>query len=223
MPLRLFALLLLLAAPVARAQAELVHEPHAWFGLFSGGPLVSRFVGWFDAHARLGFAPSPNTFILLRPAVGYRVRDDMTVYLGYLWAPVWRNGQQTLDEHRVWQQWTWDLAFSTGVKMQLRSRFEERFAQGAVGFRFRQLLRAQTAPLHSRFMLVAWDEFFIAFNDTRFGQRAGFDQNRLFLGVANSLTPKVRVEAGYFNHYLLRADAPALMRHAVMLNLFVGW
>ncbi|MDP1821798.1 MAG: hypothetical protein Q8L48_01080 [Archangium sp.] len=38
--------------------------------------------------------------------------------------------------------------------------------------------RAPTAPIRP-FMVVAWDEVFLAFNDTRFGQRAGFDQNRL--------------------------------------------
>lgn len=218
---RLLVLLLLFSLPV-RAQ-EWVHEPHSWFGLFSGGPLAGRFVGWFDAHGRFGFADPAQTFVLLRPGVGYRVRDDMTVYLGYLWAPVWRDGRQTLDEHRLWQQWTWDVAFESGVKLQLRSRFEERLASGDVGLRFRQMVRAQTAPLHSLFMLVIWDEVFLAFNDTRFGQRAGFDQNRLFLGVARSLNKQLRVEGGYFNQVLDRADMPDLMRHAAMLNLYVGW
>ena len=215
---------MLLAASIAHAQ-DVAHEPQTWLGLFSGGPLAGRFVGWFDAHARLGFAPAStqsNTAILLRPGVGVRVRDDMTVYAGYLWAPVWRDGQKTLDEHRLWQQWTWDIVLASGAKLQLRSRLEERLAQGDVGIRFRQLLRAQTYPLLERFMLVAWDEVFIAFNDTRFGQRAGFDQNRLFLGVANSLTKKVRVEAGYFNQYLPR-PGPDPMRHAFAVNLYIGW
>lgn len=215
-------MLVLVLASTARAE-ELAHEPQAWLALFSGGPVAGRFVGWFDAHGRFGFEQVATTSILLRPGVGYRVRDDMTVFLGYLWAPVYREGRQTLDEHRVWQQWTWDLAFASGVKMQLRSRMEERFAQGDVGFRFRQMVRAQTAPMLERFMLVAWDEVFIAFNDTRFGQRAGFDQNRLFLGVANSLTRKIRVEAGYYNQWLPRPMAPDPMRHAAMVNLYVGW
>lgn len=219
---RLFLLLAISFASTARAQ-DLVHEPQSWFGLFAGGPLAGRFVGWFDAHARFAFGPTPVTSVLLRPGVGYRVRDDMTVFLGYLWAPVWREGRQTLDEHRLWQQWTWDLALKSGVKLQLRSRLEERFAQGDVGLRFRQLARAQTAPLLQGFMLVFWDEVFLAFNDTRFGQRAGFDQNRLFLGVARPLIAKVRVEAGYFNQYLPRPSAPDPMRHAAMLNLYVGW
>jgi hypothetical protein len=221
-----FSLLLLLigGASPARAQ-DLTHEPQTWLALFSGGPLAGRFVGWFDAHGRFGFAPdssAPNTAVLLRPGVGYRVRDDMTLYLGYLWAPVWRDGLQTLDEHRLWQQWTWDLALQSGPKFQLRSRLEQRLAQGDVGIRFRQMVRAQTAPMRERFMLVAWDEVFIAFNDTRFGQRAGFDQNRLFLGVANSLTKKVRLEAGYFNQYLPR-PGPDPMRHAFAANLYVTW
>ena len=63
---------------------------------------------------------------------------------------------------------------------------------------------------------------FLAFNATGFGQRGGFDQNRLFLGVAQRVTPRVRLEGGYFNQYLPRAGAPS-MRHAAMLNVFVTW
>ncbi len=217
-------LLFLLWASTARAQDELVHEPQAWFGVFSGGPLAGRFVGWFDAHARFAFEPTKTTSILLRPGVGYRVRDDMTVFLGYLWAPVWRDGRQTLDEHRLWQQWTWDIPFQSGARVQVRSRFEERLAQGDVGLRFRQFVRAQTAPLLAlRTILVIWDEVFLALNDTRFGQRAGFDQNRLFFGVGYPLTRQLRVEGGYFNQYLPRPAAPDPMRHAAMLNLYVGF
>ena len=217
--MRRLTLLLLVVATSARAQ-ELVHEPQAWFGVFATRPLLGRFVGWFDGHLRLAFEPA-QTFVLLRPGVGFRVRDDMTIWLGYLWAPVWRGGIQTLSEHRVWQQWTWDLTFASGAKLQLRSRLEERFASGDVGLRFRQMIRAQSAQLKNGFMLVAWDEVFLAFNDTRFGQRAGFDQNRLFLGVAMPLAPKVRLEAGYFNQYLNRVDAPDPVRHAAMVNLYL--
>ena len=208
-----------LLAHVASAQG-LAHEPQAWLGVFANGPVTGRVMGWADAHVRVGFASPAQTMVLLRPGLGYRVRDDMTVWVGYLWAPVWRDGVQTLSEHRVWQQWTWDLALASGAKFQLRSRLEERFASGDVGLRFRQFFRAQTAPL-GEFLLVAWDEIFLAFNDTRFGQRAGFDQNRLFLGVAHKVHPKLRVEAGYFNQFLPRPGVPSPMRHAAALNVFV--
>ena len=218
-------LLSILLSGVAHAQ-EVTNEPQAWFALFSQGPLVGqKFLLWFDAHARFGFAPEsspPSTSMLLRPGVGYRMREDMTIYLGYLWAPVWRNGQKSLDEHRVWQQYTWDIGFDSGAKMQLRSRLEERFAQGDVGIRFRQMVRAQTPPLHAKFILVAWDEVFISFNDTRFGQIAGFDQNRLFLGVGRSLWGKIRLESGYFNQWLPREGTDP-MRHAFAVNLYAGW
>ena len=213
--------LLLLTTPAA---AQVVHEPQAWLGLFSSGPIAGRVVGWFDAHARLGFGLQPVTSVLLRPGVGYRVRDDVTVWLGYLWAPVWRAGQLSVNEHRVWQQLTWELALPAGAKLQLRSRLEERFVAEEVGWRFRQFVRAQTAALAGGpFMLVAWDEVFVAFNDTRFGQRAGFDQNRLFLGVAQKVTPQLRLEAGYFNQFLPRLTAPSPMRHVAMVNVFVAW
>ena len=212
---------MLLLAPVAAAQG-FAQEPQAWLGAFANGPVAGRVMGWADVQLRLGFSSPTQTALLVRPGLGYRVRDDMTVWVGYLWAPGWRDGVQTLSEHRLWQQWTWDLAHGSGAKFQVRSRFEQRFASGDVGLRFRQFFRAQTAPLGG-FLLVAWDEIFLAFNDTRFGQRAGFDQNRLFVGVARKLNSRLRVEAGYFNQVLPRPGVPSPMRHAVALNVFANW
>lgn len=219
---RLFALLLLLASG-ASAQEQVVQETQAWFGAFSSGPLMGPLLGWFDLHARFTPDKQQATY-LVRPGLGVRVRPDMVLWLGYLWVPTVTDGAITLDEHRVWQQWTWDLALASGVRFQLRTRLEERFAKGDFGLRLRQFGRAQSPRLGGGpLWLTAWDELFIALNDTTFGQRAGFDQNRLFVGVAWALSQQVRVEGGYFNQFVHGAAPPDAMRHMAMFNLFYAW
>lgn len=220
--LRRAALLVWLFASPALGEG-VSHQTQSWFGLFASGPVAGRVMGWFDAHGRFAFEPASSSTTLLRPGLGYRVRDDMTVWLGYLWAPVWTEGALTLDEHRLWQQWTWDLPCASGAKVQLRTRFEQRFARAAVGLRLRQFVRAQTAPLQgTQLRLVAWDEAFVALNTTAF-QRAGFDQNRLFLGLARGLTNSLRLEAGYFNQWLSRPGQADPLRHVAMVNAFMTW
>lgn len=215
------ALLLLLAGP-AHAQ-PLKPEPGAWFGLFVSGPVAGNVLAWFDLHARSSddFA---TVAYLVRPGIGYRVRPDMAVWLGYAWTPVVKRGDVTLDEHRPWQQWTWDgPRFESGLKLSFRSRLEERVAQGQVGLRFRQFVRLQSPWLGGGPLLLAtWDEVFVAFNDTAWGQKAGFDQNRFFAGVGLKVGAHTRVEAGYFNNWLNR-DGPDPFRHVAMVNVFVGW
>lgn len=213
---------LALAASAARAEGLAV-EDQAWFGLFSQVGLGSRLVAWADAHARVA-GDARKVSVLLRPGLGYTLRPGMVVWLGYAWTPVFHEGDLQLDEHRIWQQWSWDVSLPGGGKLGLRSRLEERLAGGHVGVRFRQFVRAQTALLGGGpFRLAAWDEAFFALNDTAFGQQLGFDQNRFFAGVAMRVTEAVRFEAGYFNQYVHRRGAADPFRHVAMVNVFTSW
>ena len=57
-------------------------------------------------------------------------------------------------------------------------------------------------------------------------QRAGFDQNRLFVGWAFAAVPgNLRFELGYFQQWIRRPNTPAgdALNHAAMLNAFVNW
>lgn len=201
---------------------EFIQEQQGWVAFFGTKKLPeSVFVFWLDVQARLN-GTATQTQVLLRPGVGVRFRPDMTAWIGYAWTPTIREGNVTIDEHRLWEQWTWDLAFENGMKAQLRSRFEQRLSRGELGLRFRQFGRVQS-PKYGRAILVAWDEIFFAFNDTKWGQQAGFDQNRLFLGIGMFIDSAVRVEAGYMNQLVHRRDAPDPMRHIAAVNVFANW
>lgn len=232
MPRLLAALVLLSSAAAARA--ETVEDTGMWFAAFGNGPLKDAggdetpFRWWFDSHYRLfedagGFGQS-----IVRPGLGYALDDTKTLWAGYAWirtesrvrvGPV---GTMQVDEHRLWQQWTY--APSVGDwKFLHRARFEQRWVETGddVGLRWRQFARAQRVlPGTDGWSLVAWDEVFLNLNDTDWGAESGYDQNRLFLGVAlqDFPLPGVRGEVGYLNQHLDRATDR--MNHLVSWNVF---
>ncbi|MFT3707476.1 MAG: DUF2490 domain-containing protein [Archangium sp.] len=221
--MRLILAIALVSLPaLAQQQDEFTHEPQGWLAFFGQKKLPnSVFVFWLDAQARLN-ETATQTQVLLRPGVGVRFRPDMTVWVGYAWTPTIRAGNIAIDEHRLWEQWIWDLTFDNGMKAQLRSRLEQRLQRGEIGVRFRQFARVQS-PRYGRGMLVAWDEVFFAFNDTKWGQEAGFDQNRLFAGLGFFIDDSVRLETGYMNQLVHRREAVDPVRHVAMVNVFANW
>ncbi|MFN2376884.1 MAG: DUF2490 domain-containing protein, partial [Candidatus Binatia bacterium] len=100
----------------------------------------------------------------------------------------------------------------------LEQRWDDR--GGDEGWRLRQFVRYAYRFEGTRWSLVAFDEVFVAFNDTDWGADAGFDQNRLFLGAAFHFTDIIRVEGGYLNQFIERPAADNRSNHALSLNLF---
>lgn len=219
-----------LASETARAQS-VDHEYQTWLGLFAQGPITGRLFFQGDLHYR-AFTDFTPYWILVRPGIGYQLTPGMFVTLGYAWTPSWP-GRNTdtgpmVDEHRVWEQWQYEFPLAGGaLKLQLRSRLEERWRPGInseTGLRFRQMVRL-TIPFgaNSRWLAAVWDEIFFGILDTGW-ERQGFDQNRVFAGVGYQIVPgTLRVEAGYFNQYLSKASGPDVANHALMINTYLTW
>lgn len=206
----------LLAPITARAG-----EPQIWNALLASGRFAPEggVGGWLDLHAR---RRGGSTVVIVRPGLGYTFGPALSVYAGYAWIPTIVDGGDDTHEHRIWEQAIWGRALSPCVKVQGRLRLEQRFGEGDdVGHRVRGFVRGQWRPSRALPLdLVGWDEAFVQLNDTDWGPRAGFDQNRLFIGVgADAALRGVRVEVGYLGVYLHAADR---VDHAVAVNVFVG-
>lgn len=212
------------------AEAQTVHDEGTWLALFASGDLQTaqapddRMKWWFDGHARFfdnsdGFGQS-----IVRPGLGYRVGETATVWAGYGWIRTSPGGGEDFDEHRVWQQLTWDDRLAC-VPLSFRSRFEQRFVETGsdTGWRIRQLV-AFREPIGAspRATWVAWDEIFFHLNDTDWGTNGGFDQNRVFLGIGlkHHADSPVRVEVGYLNQTVNRTSPTDLSNHLLSVNLF---
>ena len=71
---------------------------------------------WFENVNHLGQS-------IVRPGVGYKLSDQVSVWLGYAWVRTHPEGQDHTDEHRIWQQLSWNRPYSWG-KLATRTRLE---------------------------------------------------------------------------------------------------
>jgi len=93
-----------------------------------------------------------------------------------------------------------------------------------VGWRFRQLVRAQKPFEHHPDLLwVAWDEIFFHLRDTDWGAVTGYNQNRVFVGIGripNKRSPW-RTEIGYLYQQIdIPEDSDDLNNHILSINFY---
>ncbi|WP_139557227.1 DUF2490 domain-containing protein [Methylotetracoccus oryzae] len=140
---------------------------------------------------------------MARAALGYSLSDRATVWLGYTFLPTQLQGKPYVAQQDVWPGFRYTLPTEFGTFM-FRTLFETNFIRGDdARFRPRQMIRyLRPFEFEERLSLVVWDEFFVRLNSTEWGGKAGFDQNRIFLGLGWTFTPGVRAELGYLNQYV---------------------
>lgn len=225
----------LLVARPASAQSSIDQNYGTWFGFFVSGPIYGDLWLWTDLHARFLDAFEPQA-MLVRPGLTWRVLPELLLTAGYGWTPSWTpipeprewGDLDFADEHRLWEQVIYQPSDpGTGVAAQVRVRLEQRFrTEGEVdaGHRLRIMVRGQVPLTRDRaFIAVLWNEAFVAFNDTSWGQRGGFDQNRFFIGAGWQAIPaQLRVELGYMNQWIVRA-ATDQSNHVVGINTYIAW
>ncbi|GAB4109986.1 MAG: hypothetical protein OHK0013_45760 [Sandaracinaceae bacterium] len=182
------------------------------------------------------FEPFEPAAALVRPGLSWRVLPTFFLTAGYAWTPSWRQPPEPrswgsldfTDEHRVWEQALLVLTDDrSGIGGQVRVRLEQRFRTsggGDVGLRLRVFLRGQVPLVPDRSLLfVLWDELFVPLSDADWGQRAGFDQNRLFVGLAWQAVPAtLRLELGAMSQWIVRPGRDTANTIAA-LNAFVAW
>lgn len=216
--LRLGLLLGLLAASrPAHADQDLA----VWSGVVTtarvgAGP--RPVLAWLDLHGR---RDAPAAIGIVRPGIGIELAPWLSVFGGYAWVPSWPDASDArTDEHRTWEQAILTHALGEGATLMGRTRLEQRFHEAGddVGHRVRQLVRFGWVPRGGRVGVVVWDEVFVALGDTDWGQRAGYDQNRLFAGAILTIAPWARVELGYLVAHLDRE--PDRWVHAFGTYLF---
>lgn len=221
----LLVLAALVVPSVARAQAR---EQQLWTGAFATikDPRTAKektgLSLWLDFQVRRG---AENATWLGRPALGYRLSPAWSVWAGYAWIGTFADapGQDDVFEQRSWQQGLYSDKIGQ-LSYQVRPRFEQRFRRGEdIALRARLMARANVAlwpdaPLAT----AAWDEVFVALGDTSWGAPGGFDQNRIFLGLAYT-AGIMRVELGYVGTTIRRADDSLLHQHNPSLFAFFNY
>jgi hypothetical protein len=161
--------------------------------------------------------------VIMRSAVGYLAQPWLQLWTGYAWTPTFDNRRMSVTEGRFFQQVNATWAFGP-TAWTSRTRFEERSltVSPVISFRFRTMLRGGVALDSTRTLsAVVWDEVFFNLNSVNGGPQRGFDQNRLFLGLAKKFGPIFSVEAGYLNQFVRRTSG--INRQVHGLYTFTVW
>lgn len=223
---RLLAFLptLWLAASILPAAAQADHDGQLWINATTFGS-VGSFAMFAEVQPRFGDGPSRLDQLIVRPAIGWKISDAVTVYQGYARVENTPLGGRSFSEDRSFQQVGWEIGTVEGVRLSSRTRFEQRVQTNGrdTGFRLRQMLRA-VLPLTGEtngVSALAWSEAFVALNDTDWGARAGFDRIRTFVGLEVPLEGRSTLEIGYLNQTVNAPAARVTMDHIVSLTLSV--
>ena len=213
------ALLLLLTAIPAHA-FSLKDNVQFWTPTFVNAPAQGRLVGLLEIQPRVrGDFDKLGTFIV-RPSVGWRIAPETFVHVGYGW--IRADATRVTVEHRTWQQFQRTESPIQGLNLTVRARLEQRMLEDVaqLAWRARMLLRAEKSMGGGSRYVVVYDEGFVHLNSAAGGPKAGFDQNRVFLGIGTD-TPVAKLELGYQHVWLKRYGVADTHVHSLVLNAFL--
>jgi hypothetical protein len=77
-----------------------------------------------DDSGRLGV-------VIFRPAIGYKISDAVTVFVGYTHQKTINDGRVDVDENRIHQQVNWRIGKIGKATVASRTRIEQRWIAGA--------------------------------------------------------------------------------------------
>ncbi len=210
----------MLCAEPAHAAAD--HDLQLWTPIMLDRTVYKKVHGYLEVAPRMGDNVSGLNQLLIRPALEYKVRDNFSLFAGYLWLSNYTDaGVQ--NEHRIWQQVLMNKNFKRCLLIN-RSRIEERLFEplAGTGVRLRHLVKVN-CPLNKRIYATAQDELFVNLNSVEGGPQAGIDQNRFFTGLGIRTLKKARVEVGYQLQYVNSSDQfNDQANHAIVIQSFVG-
>lgn len=220
------AALMACAAVAAPAHAE--DDVQAWGAVVANGPVRGDLFLWLEGQARATDNAGGGSQIIVRPAIGARIAPDAHAVVGYAHVRTDPENGRSTREHRVWQQVQFAaLRHPNGSpKLISRTRLEQRMFEGPgrddTGWRLRQQVRFQT-PIarNGTIHAIALTEGFFNLNSTDWGARDGVDQWRTFIGVGLPIAPRVRLEPGYLNQYVVRRGENR-MNHVLSATLTVA-
>lgn len=203
------------------------HAPGSWnvfttTGAFTDDGSETRWRYWFDTQARYFDIGSGINQWLVRPAVGYEIRQGVNAWLGYARFRARSGSGVVVDEDRAWQQINWKAGWFRGGRVSMRVRLEQRWLSSGDDVGLVMRYRAQyVRPLGDggRSKLTVGLEPFFDLRDTDWGARAGLSQNRLYVLVGRPISDRVSLDVGYMNQLFLLEQAENRSNHHLVLGI----
>lgn len=206
--LRTLGLASALITALSAAPAMAADSDTQWWNLVTATGHLQPKVRWY-AEGQTRFSVVDRKSMdrtLLRGALGYQTAPKTSVWLGFGSTPTYH--PKFRDETRWYQQFLYEDKVG-GNALTDRFRFEQRDIQdtSATSYRVRNMFRvAHPIDKGGTWQAVAYDELFWNVNSVVGGPKAGFDQNRVFLGANRKVAAHARIEAGYLRDDLKLAS-----------------
>lgn len=219
----------------AQSASTFSQDFRLWSPVFLTVKLPSSFLAHLEVQPRFADLEEDGHIdqLILRPAVGYQLTENLSIWQGYAWVGNYNQRHAApqspfFEESRIYQQVLYARKFDS-FKITSRTRLEERWIEHVDGtaVRFRTALRGMyPLPMAPEWALVASDEIFVNINTVGVrGPAAGFDQNRVFVGINRTFSQYVNMDVGYQNQLLNSRSIPNLanqMNHVILLQLFIN-
>jgi hypothetical protein len=209
----LFSFLPLVILGQVKTEKVINNQTQTWVSINTNTKLSEHWGIIADAHIRSNELFKDNSFYFLRGGVTYIPNTTVSITGGYahMWLAPTKEGWTTYsDENRIYQQAQLNTKVGkVSIVQRIRNeqRWQEKIANdestGENRFtdRVRYLIsfnipvfKKKTAPT-----LVVSDEILIQFGKEIVYNT--FDQNRLFIGIKQSINPKWSYDFGYMNVY----------------------
>jgi hypothetical protein len=154
--------------------------------------------------------------LLFRPSLTYNLDTGPSLTLGYDLHSV--ESPRDKIEHRTWQQISVSKRLPR-ITAFAWTRLEQRYIEDVSGAAVRLRLRAGASmPLQRGYSVVLANEVFFGLNELTSGPRDGFDQNRLYIGLAKRLSEHIVGQLGYQMQYIDKADTDSA-GHQIFISL----
>lgn len=217
---QLFAVLTATAATALAAPALASEDTQNWETVNVTVNLPDNFklsneIVFRDSDAR-GFYEIENTTM-----IGKKLDKTVTIWGGYVFNPLYTNGNFRTREHRFRGQVNFDNVVQAGkIKIGGRLRTELRWREnaGGTGWRLRPQVKA-SAPIVGKVNFNLSHESFINLNTTSFQTQGGYERMRNAATVSWPLSKQIGVEVGYLNQLAIIRGGPDASDHVLTLGL----
>lgn len=211
-----YALAAVLSAAVGLSDARAAEaDAEIWTNFWAWGSVSGKLLVSVDGSLRFSDRGASAPAGVIRPLIGMQATKSLSLWTGYTYAVSAPAGRPDVHEHRAVQQIMWSVGKVGKGALMSRTRLETRWVDGrpGTGWRARQMLRF-TQPIDTaKTLIVVQSEPFLNLNTTAFGQSAGLDQLRNFVGLNVPAAQGLAIEAGYMNRYIRRSGAADRIDH----------
>lgn len=189
----------------AFAKGDPTDDFQIWIPVNINAKLGDNLRGFLEVQPRIGHDATSLDTAVVRPAIGWALNDNWTVWGGYLLQSQRNATTNEYElENRSWQGITYKTKLDDTI-VEVRNRLEQRYLphNHDVSHRWRTRVRAEHLIGKTPWSLIGSEEIFVNLNDNDVNAalQAGENQNRAYAGVGYRFNPNVQVETGYLNQY----------------------